>query len=140
MNHVWKQLPQEDCKSYLGICRSSDIMLSNSFQNVTSEASVKDPGAISHKVFSQVVTMLKKKKKGKDNFYCWAEMNNVGKFHLLPHHFSPTCLCAPLPVHLCASAQLLSTPLLPCQKLMFVNTHSHTLWDFLTLSGLVLMI
>ena len=52
-------------KSYLGVlltCRPSDIILSNSFQNVTAEAPVKDPGAISCKVFSQAVTLLKKER------------------------------------------------------------------------------
>jgi len=56
-------------KRFLGVlltCRTSDIILSNSFQNVTAEAPVKHPAAISHKVFSQSVTLLKK---GKSNFY-----------------------------------------------------------------------
>lgn len=35
-------------------------MLSNSFQNVTAEAPITNPGAISHKAFSQAVTLLKK--------------------------------------------------------------------------------
>lgn len=52
-------------KSYLGVlllCRPSDIILSKGFQNATAEAPVKDPGAISHKVFSQAVTLLKKER------------------------------------------------------------------------------
>lgn len=52
-------------KSYFGVlltCRPSDIILSSSFQNVTAEAPIKDPGAISHKVFSQAVTLLKKER------------------------------------------------------------------------------
>lgn len=104
--------------SYLGVllpCRPSDIILINSFQNVTAEAPVKDPGAISHKVFSQAVTPLRKQR----------VIFTDGQ--QLTTQESPICFHT-TSVQLHASAQLLSTRPLPCEKLTFMNTHRHTFW------------
>lgn len=132
-NSCCKNISEEKFWGVLLTCRPSDIILSNSFQNVTAGAPIKKTRSNCSQSFQPATNTVKK---GKSNFYLWAAINKVDKSNLLSHHFSPTCHHIPLPARLHGNAQLLSTQPAALWEVNLYEYSQMYFSGFLTLSGL----